>query len=75
MEFAVIGWCTLMIKVHSSLNFRNLTSGDMEILLGMIQLRVTGLKKIRTVYFIDLLEGRGEKGQYDLVYVEQITFG
>ena len=47
----------------------------MEILLVMIQVRVTALKKIRIVYLIDLLEGRGEKGQYDLVYVEQITFG
>ena len=30
----------------------------------------TGLKKIRLLYLLDLLEGRGEKGQFDLVCVE-----
>ena len=39
---------------------RNLTSGDMRIPL-------TGLEKIRLVYLLDLFEGKGEKGQCDLV--------
>ena len=42
---------------------RNLTSGDLGILLVVIQLRVTGLKKTKVVYLLDLFEGRGEKGQ------------
>ena len=46
---------------------RNLTSGDLRILLVVIQLEVTGLKKTRFVYLLDLFEGRGEKGQCDSV--------
>ena len=46
---------------------RNLTSGDLLILLVVIQLGVTLLKKTRFVYLLDLLEGRGEKGQCDSV--------
>ena len=30
----------------------------------------TRLKKIRLVYFLDLVDGRGEKWQCDLVFVE-----
>ena len=51
---------------------RNLTSGDMGILLGVIQLGVTGLKKIRLLYLLDLFEGRGEKEQCDLVCMERL---
>ena len=32
----------------------------------------TGSKKIRIVYFLDLFEGRGEKGQCDLLCVEYL---
>ena len=49
---------------------RNLTSGDLGILLVVIQLRVTGLKKTKVVYLLDLFEGRGEKGQCDLMCLE-----
>ena len=35
-----------------------------------IRLGVTGLKRIRILYLLDLFEGRGEKGQYDIVCVE-----
>ena len=42
---------------------RNITSGDLGILLVVIQLRVTGLKITKVLYLLDLLEGRGEKGQ------------
>ena len=35
----------------------------------LIRLGVTGLKKTRVVYLSDLLEGRGQKGQFDLVCV------
>ena len=35
----------------------------------VIQLRVIGLKKTRVVYLLDLFERREEKGQYDLVCV------
>ena len=44
---------------------RNLTSGDLGILLVVIQLRVTGLKKTKVVYLLDLFNGRGENGQWD----------
>ena len=37
----------------------NLTSGDLEIPLVVIQLGVTGLKKTRVEYLLDLFEGRG----------------
>ena len=51
---------------------RNLTSGDLGILLVVIQLRVTGLKKTKVVYLLDLFEGRGEKGQCNLVRLERL---
>ena len=51
---------------------RNLTSGDLVILLVVIQLRVTGLKKTKVVYLIDLFGGRGEMGQWDLVCLERL---
>ena len=51
---------------------RNITSGDLGILLVVIQLRVTGLKKTKVVYLLDLFEGRGEKGQWDLVCLERL---
>ena len=34
----------------------------------VILLGVTGLRKTRVVYLLDLFEGRGEKGQCELVY-------
>ena len=42
---------------------RNLTFGDLGILLVVIQLRVSGLRKTKIVYLLDLFEGRGEKVQ------------
>ena len=51
---------------------RNITSGDLGILLVVIQLRVTGLKKTKVVYLLDLFEGTGEKGQCDLVCLESL---
>ena len=33
----------------------------------VIQLGVTGLRIARVVYLLDLFEGRGEKGECDLV--------
>ena len=44
----------------------------MGILLVVIWLGVTELNKIRIVYLPDLFEGRGEKGQFDLVFVERL---
>ena len=48
-------------------NIRNITSSDLVVPLVVIQLGVTGLRKTRVVYLLDLFEGRGEKGQCDLV--------
>ena len=40
---------------------RNLACGDVDILLVMIRLGVTILKKTKFVHLLDLLGGRGEK--------------
>ena len=63
--------CRLM-SLRLDQTMRNLTSGDLGILLVVIQLRVTGLKKIKVLYLLDLFEGRGEKGQWDLVCLERL---
>ena len=47
---------------------RSLASPDLVIPLLVIHLGVTGLRKTRVVYFLDLFEGRGENGQCDLLY-------
>ena len=57
--------------VEALSNTKNLSSGDLGILLVLIRLRVTGLKKDQGVYLLDLFEGRGEEGQCDLVCVER----
>ena len=51
---------------------RNLTSGDLGILYVVVQLRVTGLKKTKLVYLLDLFERRGEQGQWDLMCLERL---
>ena len=48
---------------------KNLTCGDLEILLVVIRLGVTWLKKTGLVYLLDFL-GRGEEGWWDLVSVK-----
>ena len=59
-----------MVEVDQTM--RNLTFGDLGILLVLLQLRVTGLKKTKVVYLLDLFEGRGEKGQWDLLCLEPL---
>ena len=57
MEFVAAGSCTKKwLRFYQTI--RNLTSGDLRIPLLVIRLGVTGLKKTRIVYLIDLLEGR-----------------
>ena len=71
MEFVAAGCCTRMwLRLHQTI--RNLTSGDLGIPLVVNWLGVTGLKKTRVVYLLDLFEGRGEKGQYDLMCFEHL---
>ena len=41
---------------------RNLICGDLEILLVVIRLAVTGLKKTGFMYLLDLFVGMGENG-------------
>ena len=66
MELVAAGWCTRKwLWLHPAV--RNLTSGDLGIPLVVIRLGVTRLKKTRSVCLSDLFEGRGEKGQFDLV--------
>ena len=59
-------WCTTK-WFRFSQTIRYPTSGDLVIPLMVIRLGVTGLSKTRVVYLLDLFEGRGEKGQCDLV--------
>ena len=58
------GWCTRKRLKFYQIT-RNLTPGDLGIPLVVIQPGVPGLKKTRLVHLPDLLEGRGEKRQYD----------
>ena len=48
-------------------------SGDLGIPLVVIRLGLTGLKKTTVVYLLELFQGRGEKGQCDLVCVEHLN--
>ena len=41
------------------------------ILLLLIRLGVTGLKKFGSMYLLGLFGGRGEEGWYELVFVER----
>ena len=59
-----------VIEAQSAI--RNLTSGDLGISLVVVRLGVTGLKKTRVVYLLDLFERREEKEPYALVYVERL---
>ena len=69
MEFVATGWCTRQwLRLYQAM--RNLTCGDMGIPLVETRQEVTGLKKIRLVYLLELFQGRGEKGQCDLMCVE-----
>ena len=61
-----------LMQLRLDQTMRNLTSGDLGMLLVVIQLRVTGLKKTKIVYLLDLFEGRGEKGQWDLARLERL---
>ena len=71
MEFVAVGWCTRKwLRLYQTI--RDLTSGDLGIALVVTRLGVTGLKKTRVVYLLDLFEGKGEKEQCDLVCVERL---
>ena len=72
MELVAVGWCTRMwLRLYQTI--RNLSSGDLGIPLVVIRLGVTRLKKPRVVCLSDLFEGRGEKGQCDLLCVECLS--
>ena len=66
MELVAAGWCTTK-WLRFDQTKRNLTSSDLKITLVVIRLGATGLRKERVVYFLDLFEGRGKKGQCGLV--------
>ena len=51
---------------------RNITSSDLGTPLVVTRLGVTGLKKARVVYLLELFEGKREKGQCDLVRAERL---
>ena len=55
MKFVATGWCSRKrLRLYQTI--RNITSGDVGILLVVIRLGVTGLKKTRVVYLLDLFE-------------------
>ena len=66
MEFVAVGRCRRK-KLRLYQTTRNLTSGD---ITSGDSTGTAALKKIRLVNLLDLFEGRGEKGQCDLVCVE-----
>ena len=47
--------------VEALSNYKNVNCGDLEVLLVVIRLGVTGLKKTGLVYHLDLFEGMGER--------------
>ena len=55
-----------------SQTIEDLTSGDLGIPLVVIQLGIRGSEKTKIVYRLDLLEGRGEKGQCGLECVGRL---
>ena len=63
MEFVAVGRCRRK-KLRLYQTTRNLTSGD---ITSGDSTGTAALKKIRLVNLLDLFEGRGEKGQCDLV--------
>ena len=56
MELVAIGWCTTK-WLRFNQTVRKLTSADLVILLAVIRLEVTRLRKTRVVYLLDLFEG------------------
>ena len=68
MEFVAASWCREVVETLSnykkpySWQYANPTCGDSS--------RVTGLKKIKILYLLDLFEGSGEKRQCDIKCVE-----
>ena len=57
---------------HLDQTIRNLISGDLGILLVVMQLGVTGLKMTRLVCLLDLSVERDEEGWLDLVCVKHL---
>ena len=57
MEFVTPGWYPTL-RLRFSQTIRNVASGDLVILLVVIQLGVRRLRETRFVYLLDLFEGR-----------------
>ena len=62
--------CIELVTTGRRTGIKNITYGDLEISLVMIQLGVTRLKKTKFMYLLDLFGEMGEKGWHDLVCVE-----
>ena len=60
MQFVATGCCPRK-WLRFNQTMRNLTSGDLGILVTVSRLGVTRLKKTRVVYLLDVFEGRGER--------------
>ena len=68
MEFVAAGWYTVK-QLRLNQTMINLTCGDLEIQLVVIELGVTGLKKSGFVYLLGFSGGRGEIWWCDFVCV------
>ena len=69
MKFVAVVWCVRKwLRLFQTIRIPH--SGDLVILLVVIRLRVSRLKKNRVVYLLDLFEGRVGKGQCDLVCLD-----
>ena len=68
---AAAGCCTRM-WLRFDQTITNLTSGDLGILVVVIRLGVSGLKKARVVYLVGLFEGKWQNEQWDLSRVEHL---
>ena len=69
IEFVSTG-CLTRKWLRFDQTIRNLTSGDLGILLVVIRLGATRRKKTMAEYLLDLFQERGENEKFDLVRVE-----
>ena len=60
LEFVATG-CCIKKQLRLDQTIKNLTCGDLQIPLVVIQLQVTALKKIKFVYLLDLFGGRKKR--------------
>ena len=71
MEFVAAGCCTRKWLMFDQ-TITKLTTGDLGISLVVSRLGQFRLKKTRVMYLLDLIEGREQNGQCDLMSAEHL---